>query len=125
MTDILLDKTTGDICFTDGRFCLVTGTEAISQNIRIRFRMFYREWFLDERQGVPYARDVFVKNPDIDLIRALFFELLKTTAGVTTVLDLSVSVNPVTRELSGKFAVQTDTGAILTSEDFNPFILES
>lgn len=121
MSDIKLDFGTGDLDLTGHQLNLVTGADAIEQQLRIRLRFFLGEYFLDTRQGIPFYREVLIKNPNLPLLRSIFREAIITTPGVSSVQDVQVSVNGVTRTLSLTFVATIDTGEELV---FNPFIIE-
>ena len=123
MSNIALDYTgqTGDLDLTGHRVSLVTGEEEIEQHLRIRLRFFLGEWFLDERLGIPYFRDILIKNPNTLLVRSLFRQAIITTPGISDVTTLEIDLDKTTRTLSLTFAATMDTGATIT---FNPFIIE-
>lgn len=89
--DIALDAF-GDIDLSTGEARFVSGTDAIAQHLRVRFRTFLGEWFADRRIGVPWRQIVFVKNPNMKLVRALIREVAATTPGVGSVEDLRVTL---------------------------------
>jgi hypothetical protein len=83
----------GDIDLTGGEARLVSGVDALVQHLRIRYRTFLGEWYGDRRIGVPWFQVVFVKNPNMRLVRSLIREVAITTPGVAAVLELRVTVN--------------------------------
>lgn len=123
MSNIALNYSgqTGDLDLTGHRLNLATGEAAIEQNLRIRLRFFLEEWFLDLRLGIPYFREILIKNPNLQLVRSIFREAVLGTAGINAVNDLTVAVNSSTRTLAVDFIATMDTGAELV---FNPFIIE-
>ena len=123
MSNIALNYSgqTGDLDLTGHRLNLATGEAAIEQNLRIRLRFFLEEWFLDLRQGIPYFREILIKNPNLLLVRSIFREAILGTTGISAVSDMTVTVNPTTRTLALGFVATMDTGAELI---FNPFIIE-
>lgn len=84
----------GDLRLTNHQFTFTTprSDEAIAQKLRNRLRFFLGEWFLDERQGLPFFKSVLVKNPDRRVIKSIFREAIRTTAGVTSVDKLELTV---------------------------------
>jgi len=123
MTDIALDYTgqTGDLDLTGHRLNLITGTAAIEQQLRFRCRYFEGEWFLDERQGIPFLRAVLIKNPDLQLIEHLFRAATRTTPGIRLVTNVEISLDVTTRTLTVRIAATMDTGEPVV---FQPFIVE-
>jgi len=112
---------TGDLDLTGHRLNITTGEEAIEQNLRIRLRFFLEEWFLDTRQGIPYFREVLIKNPNLLLLQSIFRTAILDTTGISAVTQLTVELDKPTRSLSLFFAATMDTGAVLT---YSPLIIE-
>jgi hypothetical protein len=79
------------------------------------------EWFLDLRQGIPYYREILIKNPNLLLVRSIFRQAIQDTAGISAVPDLTLSINSSTRRLTLSFVAVMDTGAELV---YDPFIIE-
>lgn len=123
MSNIALDYTgqTGDLEVVGHRIGLVTGERAIEQNLRVRLRFFLEEWFLDQRQGIPYFREVFIKNPNLLLLQSIFRTAILETTGISNVNTLTVELDKASRTLSLFFVATMDTGATLT---YSPFVIE-
>lgn len=119
MSDLKLSGS--DLDLTGHQISLVTGSDAIAQQLELRLRMFLGEHFLDTRLGIPFYRDVLVKNPNIPLLRSIFKEAILTTPGVVSLQDLQVVVNAAARQLELSFSATVDTDEILT---YSPFIIE-
>ncbi len=118
----------GDLAIENGDLVVLgktpeTRVQYMRQKIASRFKFFTGEWFLDQREGVPYYRDVFVKNPNLDLIRSLFLKLLRETPGVLDVPEFKVSFDAATRTGTFTFqAIVTDGEVTVTAKD-EDFIL--
>lgn len=106
------DPNFGDLDISNGEIYLVTGKQAILQNIIQRLRTFYGEWFLDNEVGLPYYQEVLVKNPDQSKIDALFINKILGTPGVTQLSTYSFSPNTTTRILSISFKCDTTDGIV-------------
>jgi hypothetical protein len=89
----------GDYALINGKFNFVEGAEHTKNRIAQRFKFFRGEWFADLRQGIPYRRDVLVKNPNLVLVKALFQRVLKTTPGVKAIQRSTLTVEKATRRL--------------------------
>jgi hypothetical protein len=118
--ELALNPATGDVAIPPR---LIYGVEAIAQRIRVRFEWFLGEWFLDTRQGVPYYRDILIKNPDPILITFIFRRVLLSTPGVKSVSSFRAVLDKVTRTLTVDFEATADDGNILTAVA-EPFIIE-
>ena len=123
MSNIALNYTgqTGDLDLTGHRLNITTGEEAIEQNLRIRLRFFLEEWFLDQGQGIPYFREILIKNPDLLLLQSIFRQAILGTTGISEVTTLTVELDKANRQLALTFAATMDTGAELI---YSPFIIE-
>jgi hypothetical protein len=108
-----LNEDTGDI---GNQPTILTGVAAILQRIRVRFRFFLGEWFLDQSLGVPYYRDVLVKNPDQLVISTIFRRILLTTPGVKSVPRFVANLDRETRTLSVDFVAVLDNGSKIVAQ---------
>lgn len=122
MSDISLDFQ-HDLDLTDPlhTISLVTGEAAIQQQLRIRMQFFMGEWFLDTQTGIPFYRDILIKNPSAALIRDIFRRAILSTPGIVSVEDLTVDFNNSTRTASVAFRATLDTGEALI---FEPFVVQ-
>lgn len=119
MTDLKIDPTTGDLDLSSGTVELVTGIDAIAQNLRIRLQMFKGEWHLDERQGMPYFQEILGQKYKPALLIPIFQEAILETAGVIAIKSFSLDFVD-RRQVQLDFTVQVDTGELLV---FNEFIV--
>ncbi len=116
--DLALD-TDGDLLITDGDLSLLTGTDAITQHLRVRLRFFLGEWFIDQRIGIPFYESVLVKQPNLDVIRSIFREAIAETPGVLQIPRLDLSFDSVNRKLTIDTTIivdGTDTPLSFTDE---------
>jgi hypothetical protein len=123
MSDIALNYSgqSGDLDLTGHRLNLITDEAAIEQQVRIRCLFFYESWFLDLRQGIPYFLNVYIKNPNLDLVRSLFRTAILGTPRISTVPTIELTLDKSTRALTISFTATMDTGELLV---FSPFIVE-
>lgn len=117
--ELALDPATWDVAFPV-RF--ITGPEAVLQRIKVRFRFFLGEWFLDQRLGIPYYRDILIKHPDILLITSIFRRVLTTTPGVEKVASFKAQLITTERKLLCDFVAMLSNGSKIISQA-EPFIL--
>lgn len=105
MKTILLD-TEGDLDLTSGGMKLSGDNDAeyTRQRISNRIRFFLGEWFLDQRLGVPYFKDVFVKNPDLSFLRSLYRKIILSVPSLATLDTLELSLVKETRTLQVAWA---------------------
>lgn len=113
--DIELDET-GDPVWTDG-------PTYIRQRLSVRFKFWLGEYFLDLRQGIPYRREVFVKNPNIDRIREIFRQVIVTTPGVLRLNTFELNYDPSARRMTFKFHASVEGGEVRVNHDDQDFII--
>lgn len=103
----------GDIDF-DYENSDLTITDSIVQAITIRLRWFLNEFKYNTSFGVPYYEDVFVKNPNMNLIRQDLAEAIQKVTEVEEILELNLEPLNYNRELKVNFKVkvkgQTESG---------------
>ena len=120
--DFALDPATGDLALPP-RY--VTGADAIAQRLTIRFKFWLREWFLDERQGIPYIDKIHVKAPNLALVERLFRRTVTSTPGIRTVKSFDMVWERPEREVrvENLEAVLVSGDTLIASS--SPFILGS
>jgi hypothetical protein len=114
----------GDIALVAGSTTMIEGPPAIRQKLSTRYQFFLAEWFLDLRQGVPYYRDVFLKDPNIDVIRSLFRKLTIETPGVLSVPRYRALFNESARTLAFDFAAKVTGGELVIAPTDRDFLLD-
>lgn len=126
MTTFLQDNT-GDLVISSGKMALVTGGQETAQKLYNRFRLFLGEWFLDERQGIPYFARIFgVKSPDMTVITQFFSNIITTTPGVASLTSIQATFNNATREANGAFVCKAADGSTIRATSLDrPFIVTS
>lgn len=110
--DFARDLTTGELVISKGDLAGVYESDAIVQDIKQYMQLFKGEWYLDQTAGVPYWEKVFVANPDLGALNAMFKSELEKVAGVRSVKSLSLNFKKATRELVVNFTVDTDNGEL-------------
>jgi hypothetical protein len=117
--------TDNDLAVVNGSLVLVTDVaQEAAIVLRNKFKFTKGEYFLDVRQGVPYFELVFVKNPNLLLIKRLFRDVIMSVPGIARVIDLSMSLETRTRKLAFSFRAQADNGRIISGGSGQPFIVE-
>lgn len=111
--DFYLDPATGDLALNDnGEFKAVEEIRRIGQACRIVCTTHLGEWLLDTSSGIDYINEVFIKNPDENLIRARFYQQLSRVPGVISVDSVTTTPDFSTRTLNIEFSVQTEYGTV-------------
>jgi hypothetical protein len=107
---------TNDLQITNGDLSLVTGSDAIAQDLQQRLQSWLGEWFLDTTWGIPFKQQILVKNPNLDLIQADILLATTDTPGVVQVTDFDFIYDNNARSLSVKLTVQDSNGQNLSSQ---------
>ncbi len=119
VTEWALDPATGDMALP---VRILRGIESVAQRIRVRLKWFLGEWFLDQRQGIPYYEDILVKNPDPILIQFIFRRAIESTPGVKRASGFSASLDRPTRILYLSFEATLNDGTVVPFKN-EPFII--
>jgi hypothetical protein len=121
-----LNETLGDLLFDRlGDAVVATDKDAIVGHIRVRLRFLQGECVFDQRLGFPYRQVVFVKSPNLDLIRSLLRETIEGTPGVEAVTDLKLTHDRRARTLAVSFRATTTVNGVIDSSEYAPFLLEA
>lgn len=113
--DILIDDLTGDARFdADGDIEAVTEEiEVIRQAVQQAWRTQKGEWFLDTDFGVDYLGLVFVKVPDTKVaIPAELRRVALSVDGVDRVDNIELTINQITRKMTGTATIDTQFGSV-------------
>lgn len=121
---IVLTIPEGDIELTNGKVVFISGAQHTRQKLASRFKFFLGEYFLDLRQGVPYYRDILVKNPDLNVIKSIFRKVILTTKGVESLTSYEMYFDEPNRRLTFSFEAQASTGPIIVGPNDRDFILD-
>lgn len=114
MKQIQLDVSSWDWKFTDGKLQFIKGAYRVAQHNRQSLNMWFKEYFLDLSQGVPYYEYFLVKNPDIIRITEELKKAIYRDTEVTSIdkliLDLGDEDDDAgSRHLKITYAVSTAT----------------
>lgn len=85
----------------------VSGVDQLAQNITIRLKLIYGEWFLNTQLGVPWFEKVFVKNPDLSAIDIIIKSVIAETPEVTGIVAYASQIVRASRKLVISFSATT------------------
>lgn len=106
------DPFDGDIQVTDNSLTLTEGVERIRQHLQVRFRLFFGEWFLNTELGVPWFRDVLVKNPAFVVVHEVLKGVVLDTPGVLELERFAFEYDNTIRAMSLDFRCLSTDGFI-------------
>jgi hypothetical protein len=99
----------GDLDISTGTFQFVSGLVAMKQAVRASILLFLGEWFLNTDEGTPWRQVIFVKNPNLAVVKTTLRARIMRVAGITSV-DLDIDLNRAARTLSVSFKATCDFG---------------
>ena len=114
--DLALNVDSWDLVFHNNDLMLIDNAERIGQQIKITLQFWFKEWFLDTTQGIPYLEHICVKNPNLQQIRQIFRNAIMSVDGVDSVTELPLSVNAKERILSVNYTANTSAGLLTRRE---------
>lgn len=115
----------GDLALVNGDLVfLQPGPEYTQQKLASRLKFFLGEWFLDRRLGIPYYRHVFVKSPDMNVVRRIFTDVITRCPGVLALTNLEFDYDPSERTLGVSFHATVEGGTIIVNPGDADFILQ-
>lgn len=96
---LALDPSTHDLQFVSGQLVLLdpNSYEARAQKLKTRILFVRGEWFLDPSKGIAYFEDVFIKNPDLAVVKSHYVNTILDTPGVTGIKSLDAVFNRAER----------------------------
>ena len=120
--DLKLD-TSGDLDLSTGDAVLLDGIEEIRQRVEIKLKFFKGEWFLAPNFGVPWFRDILIKNPQTDVVRNLLIRAVETEPNIDKVTEITLTYDATTRALIVDTLQILANGERVDFETFQPIEL--
>jgi hypothetical protein len=110
---------TGDLDMTGGDLNFVDDTLAIIQLVSSRLQIWQGEWFADQRQGMPYPTQVFIRNPgsSLGVLRQIYMNAIAGTPGILRVISCEVSFDNARRALTVSWQAQAQTSGTIIQND--------
>lgn len=115
----------GDLLLQNHKLIFNDGPLVIRKKISVRLRFFLGEWFMDRRQGIPAFQTVFVANPNKNLIRSIFRNVVVKTPGVASVPKFDAFFDLPVRHVSFSFhaILQGGTETLIISPQDRDFLV--
>ncbi len=115
MSDFKLDPVTGDLDVSSGGFEIVTGVDAIAQELRIRAKQVQGDWWLDLSEGIPLFSRVLVNGPNEADVYSIYSNEFLAADGVLKVQTLELQY-PTPSSLTIAAELLTTEGVVSISE---------
>ncbi len=116
MSDLTMNLLTNDLLLKNGDISVVTGDDAIIQNLQQSLQLWLGEWFLDTTKGVPFKQQILVKNPVIDLVQADIINTALAVPGVVEVTNISFDYDAAGRSISMSLDAKTSSGQVIETQ---------
>jgi hypothetical protein len=88
----------GDLKITGTRLAtLATLPDRVAQSVRVAFKEWSGEWFLDRSRGMPYLTAILKKGVSESSVRAIVVKKILSIAGVARVTAINVSIDRSSR----------------------------
>ena len=116
MSDLAMNLLTNDLLITNGDLSLVTGSDAIAQDLQQTLQVWLGEWFLDTTVGIPFKQNILVKNPNVDLVQASIVDAASNVPGVTEILSVNFTYSNSNRTFSITVVAKDSTGQTITAQ---------
>lgn len=110
MIDLALDPLTGDLLLVDESAQLVSDIDQIAQNLAIRLRFIFGEWYLNNLVGIPYYQFFFIKNPNQIQVESFLKQEIVNTRGIVQILNFSSSYDAIKRAFNVVFSCESISG---------------
>lgn len=92
--DLLLDETTHDLVFTNGKIPTTSNlADSVKQRLKITLLTFKGEWFLDTKFGIPYFQQIFGKARKKDTVDSIFYNQILADPDVAEVASFSSTIS--------------------------------
>lgn len=110
-----MDLSTNDLLVTNGDLSLVTGSDAIAQDLQQTMQVWAGEWFLDTTVGIPYRQQILVKNPNMDVVQADLVNAAAAVPGIIQIISVEFTYSSTNRSLSVSIEAQASNGQTVTA----------
>jgi hypothetical protein len=114
----------GDVALSNHQLVLIGDLQYLRQKLAARLKFFLGEWFLDLRQGIPYYRDVFVKNPNLRVVRSLMRRVILRTPGIVDLPKFEIIFNEAERNATFEFEAVAKKGRIVVLPSDRDFLVD-
>lgn len=104
-----------DYSFGNNKLDYIDGAESIAQQVKTKILLFYGEWWENIAIGIPMFQSIIgqVNNENAKQSAALLIEKrIREVEGVTSVSNLVVEIDSITRKLSFSCIVETSEGQV-------------
>ena len=117
MSDLALAPNSFDLDLTGNQLNLVTEVDkALAQRLQIKLSLQRGTWFVNLEAFVPWRELIFVRSPNLSLIRSLMVDLITNTPTVERVVEFTIDFDNPSGKLTMGFRTLTTAGEEVTVE---------
>jgi hypothetical protein len=99
-----------DLDISTGTLQFASGLQAMKQAVRSSVLLILGEWFLNTDEGTPWRQTIWVKNPNMPLVKSAMRDAITRVEGVSALNALSVDFNQQARTVSVSWSATCDFG---------------
>lgn len=115
----------GDLSLASGRLAIVRdAAQEAAITLRNKFLRVKGEWFLDSEEGIPYFELVFLKNPNLPVVRRIFEKVILSVPAILEIQEFDLSIDVATRNLRFSFRALCEDGRVLVGGLGERFLIE-
>lgn len=115
MNTLFLNPDTWDLCVDDyGNIAMAENPYAIAQDVASTGRLWYGEARYDTTRGIPYETSLLGELPPQSLI-ASWYETEAETVPEVEAVQVVLSFDRTTRQLSGQILITAESGETITT----------
>lgn len=107
-----------DVIIRNNDLVLVDGLEETRQRVIQRLQLFFGEWFLDRRRGVPHIQEIRKKSVQESTVTALLKREILAVEGVAELLKFEIDFSPATRTITVETVIRSQKGTLPLSIPF-------
>ena len=96
-----------------GRSGRLTGLEQVAQRVKTRLLVFKEEWFLDQREGMPWFQDILTKPLDQGFVESEMKRIILETPDVEKLTEFSLNYDSIERLLDVRFSAESVYGSLV------------
>jgi len=112
--DILLNRGTNDIVFTNGVSSVTRDQQTVvAQRLKITLQTFLGEWFLNLDTGIPYFQQILNKVRNKSSVDAVFQSAILADPGVLEMVSYSSTLDSAARGFDLSFSVRVQNGSVV------------
>ena len=108
--NLQLDSARHDLVISNGSFARVTGSNEVTQRVKVALWHYQGEYFLDTTQGVPYYQDILGAKTSASVLGVILRRQILLVPNVLRVSAFSINYNNATRQADFDCVIEVARG---------------